>query len=451
METALTLRCFMLLALVVPAEAWCAARARDGGTLRVALLPEVRGDALGDTPEGAVLQGLLAAPLCRLDGAGRPEPVLASVERTGDGASVTLRPAARFASGASLTAGELARAWTRAMDRSPAARAALAAVRDPARWLESQAGSRSAALALPLAYAWPDLEVSLCHPALSPTLADGPVPDGVGLYLPEGPERARASPSFPVGRPHPDALALSLLSRRAAQRALESHAAQVLLGDGGDLSAPLLFGTYLVARPASRPLLSQLERRLDRAALVRSFVGGPAAPMPGLLPPALGGATQPLAAAGSARGSGSATLLFVDRPAQRAIAERLQILLRDSGVQLTLRPRAAETLDREWRAGGGDLALRSVLVPPLPALALAAVLELAGDAETTRRELGALGAIADPDARAVRARERAVQLAEVLPVLPLHVEGLRARLDPALVDVRRDGFGLWVLDDAWWQ
>jgi hypothetical protein len=34
--------------------------------------------------------------------------------------------------------------------------------------------------------------------------------------------------------------------------------------------------------------------------------------------------------------------------------------------------------------------------------------------------------------------------------VPLYVEGLRARLDPALVDVRRDAFGLWTLDDAWW-
>jgi hypothetical protein len=68
----------------------------------------------------------------------------------------------------------------------------------------------------------------------------------------------------------------------------------------------------------------------------------------------------------------------------------------------------------------------------------------------SRRELAALGALADAEARAARARERAVQLASALPVVPLYVEGLRARLDPALVDVRRDGFGQLVLDDAWW-
>ncbi|HZW90755.1 MAG TPA: hypothetical protein VFF12_16875 [Myxococcaceae bacterium] len=40
--------------------------------------------------------------------------------------------------------------------------------------------------------------------------------------------------------------------------------------------------------------------------------------------------------------------------------------------------------------------------------------------------------------------------AERLERLRARFERLRARLDPALVDVRRDGFGLLVLDDAWW-
>ncbi len=173
--------------------------------------------------------------------------------------------------------------------------------------------------------------------------------------------------------------------------------------------------------------------------------------MPGLLPPALGGPERGTAHAAPGRGSGAALLLYVaDRPAQRAVAERLQILLRDAGVQLTLAARTPEALDRDWRAGQGELALRSVLLPPLPAPALAVVLELAGDAAVQRRELAALGAVPDAAERAARTRERALQLAGALPVLPLHVEGLRARLDPALIDVRRDGLGLLVLDDAWW-
>ena len=429
-----------------PATAW--PRARIGGTFRLALLPEVRADRSGDTPEGAVVRGLLAAPLCRLDAAGRPEPLLARLQRTSDGVTVALRPGAVFASGAALGAAELAQGWVEALDRSPVARALLSPVRTPSAVLEHASRSGGTSLPLPLLHPWPDLEATLCHPALTPVRAGGA--DGVGLYVPEGSDRARASTAFPEGRPFPDALALATLSRRAAQRALEGRTAQVLLGDGTDAAAPALFATYLVHRAAARPVVALLDGRLDRAALVRSFVGGPAAAMPGLLPPALGGPeATPRTAPG--RGSGSAVLMYAqDRPGQRAVAERLQILLRDAGVQLTLAPRGADALDRDWRAGQGDLALRSVLLPPLPAPALAVVLELAGDAELARRELAALGAVPDAEARASRARERALGLASALPVVPLYVEGLRARLDPALVDVRRDGFGLLVLDDAWW-
>jgi hypothetical protein len=439
----------LVLAATTPGAVRAAARARDGGTLRIALLPGVH-DGSAETPEGAVVQGLLAAPMCRLDATGRLEPVLATFQRTADGLVVTPRPGARLSSGKPLGATELAHAWGRVLERSPAARAALAPIRDAVATLEQQSRSRGAALTLVLAHPWPDLEVSLCHPALAPVLGDG-AREVIGPYAPDGPDRARASLGFPQGRPHPDAVVLATLARRAAQRALESHAAQVLLGDGGDPSVPALFATYVVYRPAAKPLVSLLESRLDRAALVRSFVGGPAAPMPGLLPPALGGPEGAGARAPPSRGSGAALLLYAaERPAQRAVAERLQILLRDAGVQLTLGARPTEALDRDWRAGQGELALRSVLLPPLPAPALALVLELAGDATAARRELMALGAVSEAQARAVRARERALQLGGVLPVLPLYVEGLRARLDPALVDVRRDGFGLFVLDDAWW-
>lgn len=440
----------LLLVTAAPSDATAAARAHDGGTLRLAVLPEVRADRWGDTPEGAVLRSLVAAPLCHLEAGGRVQAVLASTQRSADAVSVVLRTGARFPSGTPLGAAELARAWTRAIERSPVARAALAPVRDAAATLEQQARGRGGTLVLPLAHPWPDLESTLCHPALAPIAGEGPG-GGIGPYAPDGADRGRAVPSFPDGRPHPDAFAVTALSRRAAQRALETRTAQVLLGDGGEPSAPALLATYLVSRPGSRPLVALLEPRLDRAALVRSFVGAPAAAMPGLLPPALGGPERGAASGSPGRGSGTAVLMYAaDRPAQRAVAQRLQILLRDAGVQLTLAPRTPEALDRDWRTGQGDLALRSVLLPPAPAAALAVVLELAGDASASHRELAPLGALADAGERAARTRERALQLSATLPVLPLYAEGLRARLDPALVDVRRDGFGLWMLDDAWW-
>src|SRR5262249_36522753 len=150
------------------------------------------------------------------------------------------------------------------------------------------------------------------------------------------------------------------------------------------------------------------------------------------------------------RSGGRVRMSAQDRPGQRAVAERLQILLRDAGVQLTLAPRGADALDRDWRAGQGDLALRSVLLPPLPAPALAVVLELSGDATTSRKELATLGAVADAQERAARARERALQLSGTLPVVPLYVEALPAPLIPRLVAVRRAGSGLLVLDEPWW-
>jgi hypothetical protein len=445
------MRRLALAAVVVmsaPSEPMAAARARDGGTLKIAVLPEVRADHWGETPEGAVLRSLVAVPLCRLDASGRLQPVLATFQRTADGVVIIPRAGARFSSGTPLGAAELARAWARALDRSPAARAALAPVRDVAVVLAQQ--PRSTSLLLPLAHPWPDLEASLCHPALAPVASESPT-DGIGPYGPDGADRGRAVPGFPEGRPHPDGFVVTALARRAAQRALETRAAQVLLGDGGDPAAPALLATYLVSRPAARPLVALLEPRLDRPALVRSFVGGPASAMPGLLPPALGGPEKAAASGSPGRGSASAVLLYAaDRPTQRAVAQRLQILFRDAGVQLTLAPRSPDALDRDWRAGQGDLALRSVLLPPVPAAALAVVLELAGDPAASRRELAPLGALADAGERAGKTRERALQLAGTLPVLPLYVEGLRGRLDPALVDVRRDGFGLWMLDDAWW-
>jgi MarR-like DNA-binding transcriptional regulator SgrR of sgrS sRNA len=439
----------LLVALAAPEDGHGAARARVGGTLRVALLPEVRADRAGETPEGAVVRGLLASPLCRLGPATTPQDSpFVGFSRSGDALLLAPRPGVRFASGTDLRVQELARSFLRELDRSPVARGLLAPVREARAALERAAAEGGTSLALPLLHPWPDLEASLCHPVFTPALGDSA--EGIGPYQADGADRGRASPTFIEGRPFPDALALSTLSRRAAQRALESRSAQVLLGDGAEPPSTALFATYLVFREPARAVVAGFLPRLDRAALVRSFVGGHALPLPGLLPPTLGGPDRPSPSAAAARGSGTAVLLYADRPAQRAVAERLQILLRDAGVRLTLAPRSPEALDRDWSGGQGDLALRSVLLPPLPAPALAVVLELSGDAAASRRELAPLGAVADAQERAARARERALQLAGTLPVVPLYVEALRARLDPALVDVRRDGSGLLVLDDAWW-
>jgi hypothetical protein len=444
-------RCWLFLLLCTSLAAHAAARARDGGTLRIALPPELSADALGETPEGASVRALTASPLCRLGPDGRLVPLLASVERRGEAVAIVPRPGARFPSGAPLGAAELARAWLRGPAAGAVGQGLLAALRGGASTLEAARQSKEPVLLLPLAFPWPDLETSLCHPALAPVRERGAALEGIGPYAPDGPDRARAVQGFPDGRPHPDALEVRVLSLRNGRRALQRREVQAVLGDGAEGGGPELFATYLVLRPGRQGLGQLVAARLDRRALVQSFVGGPSAPMPGLLPPALGGPSEPVASTAPLATPGPAVLLYAgDRPAHRAVAERLQILLRDASAPLTLRALPAAQAAAAWERGEADAMLRSVLLPPLPAPALAVVLALAGDGEATRRELPALGAIADAAQRGARAAERAAALAPTLPLLPLYVEGARVRLDPRLVDVRHDAFGLLVLDDAWW-
>jgi hypothetical protein len=193
---------------------------------------------------------------------------------------------------------------------------------------------------------------------------------------------------------------------------------------------------------------------LDLAALVRTFVPGPAVPMSALLPPALVEPPPPVAAPKRrtpvAAGARSFSIGYDTALAEdRAVAERLQVLLHDRGYPSRLQGFDRVGLARARTAGTVDAALVSVLLPPLPAPALALVLAATGDGELLGRELPPLGAIADPVARAARVRERALALQPTLPIVPLFVRGLRARLSPTLVDARRDAFGLLVLDDAW--
>jgi MarR-like DNA-binding transcriptional regulator SgrR of sgrS sRNA len=148
-------------------------------------------------------------------------------------------------------------------------------------------------------------------------------------------------------------------------------------------------------------------------------------------------------------GAGAFTLGFdAALPEHRAVAERLQVKLHDAGYRVRLQASDRPGLVRARTDGSLDAALVSVLLPPLPAPALAVVLALA-DPQLLSRELPALGAIEDPGARATRVRDRAVELQRTLPLVPLYARGLRARLGPSLVDARRDAFGLLVLDDAW--
>jgi hypothetical protein len=309
-------------------------------------------------------------------------------------------------------------------------------------------------LRLPLAHPWPDLESSLCHPAFTPGRSSAA--SGLGLYARGADGRLAATRGAPAGPPFPAALAFASVSPRATARLLQRGDLHAVLGEaGGGEPGAMLFATYLVYRPGSLPegVLAVLAG-LDRVPLVRTFVPGPAVPMSALLPPALMDPPPPVAApkrqSPAAAGARSFSVGYdTALPEDRAVAERLQVMLHDLGYPSRLQGFDRTGLARARSVGTVDAALVSVLLPPLPAPALALVLAATGDSELLSRELPPLGALADPVARAARVRERAAALQRTLAIVPLFARGLRARLSPVLVDARRDAFGLLVLDDAW--
>ncbi len=88
-------------------------------------------------------------------------------------------------------------------------------------------------------------------------------------------------------------------------------------------------------------------------------------------------------------------------------------------------------------------------LPPVPAPALALVLGLARTQPCCSANCPPWGSWGTPPPARPALQQRALALAARVPVLPLYVRGLRAGVSAALVDSRRDGFGLLVLDDAW--
>ncbi len=445
----------LLVLAAVPAVG--AARARLGGTLSVGLVGlRAAADTDEDSPEATTARAVMALPLCRL--LPGPAPLLATFERAGSGpleeVRVAPRPTARFADGSPLRARDVAEAWQRLQGAGSPYLALLQPVAGLAEALASAMQAPDGTLQLRLAFPWPDLEASLCHPAFTPFRQTPGSAEGVALYAGASAGHLLASHSAPGGPPFPAALAFSSVPARAAARLLQRGDVQVVLGEGAEASV-LLYATYLVYGPQGLPAgAREALEAVDLEALVRTFVPGPAAALHALLPPALvempprPPVTPFHAAAGAA--VRPFTLGYVAGvPEARAVAERLQVLLHDAGYAVRLHADSPAGLRQLRRAGTLDAALVSVLLPPVPAPALALVLGLAEDEALLRRELPALGAEADAAARAAVVAQRAHALAAGLPVLPLYVRGLRAGLSSALLDVRRDGFGLLVLDDAW--
>jgi hypothetical protein len=285
-----------------------------------------------------------------------------------------------------------------------------------------------------------DLERTLCHPAFA---------------VEAGPFRAEAGGGlapvldFPEGRPWVDSVTVAVGEARSLERLLAQRRLQVILGTGQADDAPQLFVLTLVLPAAlARDLRLALDASVDRADLVRFFLRAPAAPLPGVLPPALGGPTalpalglRPAALAPPV----PVTVRFeADADEQRAIAERLQVKLQPLGYRVALKAVSRRELHAR-PAGPAEVTLAALLLPPSPAGALAVLADLGGLAERVPALQQALAGAADADARA---RELAAALGPELLLWPVATRGLGLTAGKDLQHLRRDDLGLPRLDDA---
>jgi peptide/nickel transport system substrate-binding protein len=446
------------LALALPTAAPAASRARFGGTLKLALAGRepTLDPLLADAPADAALASLVAPPICRLDAAQRVRPLLASeLVRSGPlRVRVGIRPGLSSA-GAPVGPQEIFRSWSRltqAQTLSPY-RALLYPLRGELR-LAIQ-GHSPGSLELNLGFPWPDLEKSLCHPALGIVDPRTGAPVGLGAYTPtEGRGLFVANPYFPEGRPYPDRLSVIATNERGAARQLALKQVHAVIGAVDDAASsgqpPALFATYLAFTPARvGPELRQLfESSVDRSDLTRFFVRAPSVPMHQLLPPALM-PQQPLprpAPPAGARPRELALLYDASLEDQKAVAERIQVKLHDRGLKVSLKGLSRAELRAHWAKADYDLMLHALLLPPVAGPALAVVMEAAGRRDLLPVELPAIGAVSDAPAREAKARERAEALRPTLPFIPLYAQALRAQVSTAVSGLTLDAQGLPLLD-----
>ena len=446
----------VLLALDVSA----ASRAKYGGIVRVAVsgAPSELDPALADMPlEASVLQ-LSSQPICHFDKQGRVTSTMAlELSRpTPTQVRIALKSGLRFSGGGAVTVRHVADAWSRLL--SPATpspyRALFFPLREHGRQLLS-AVTPPSLLELSLAFPWPDLDRSLCHPALA--ITPNRTAPGMGPFLPaSAPGVFIFNLNFPAGRPFAERVVLTNTDERGADKQYSLGQANVILGGEAtkeSRTGPALYATYLLFKPeAVGPnFRGSFEVAIDRADLVRNFTqSAPSVAMQQLLPPALM-PQQPARQTGVA-GSGPATeltLMFdLGAPDQRAVAERIQVKLHDRGFRIVLRGVSRTQLRAKWASGEYDLMLHGVLLPPSPGPALAVALDLAGRRDLLATELPAIGAIADSAARDARVRERAEALLPQLSIYPLYAQGLALRSRAEVLNLYFDPQGLPQLADA---
>jgi MarR-like DNA-binding transcriptional regulator SgrR of sgrS sRNA len=456
-----------MLAAVLAASALFAqvalasSRARYGGVLRAAVAgrPPEAEPSLADSPWDATILSMTASAICRLDEGRRVRPVLAS-EMSSQGPlklRLAIRGGLKFDNGTALSARDVVASWSRL--GHPGSLSPYRALLFP---LPGEGGRLSAAgspqnLELPLAFPWPDLAGSLCHPSLAIQPATGSNHRGIGPFRASPlPDEFEANLGFPLGRPFVDRLTVALTDERGAARLLSLRQAQLAIGNAaspdGLRASPGLFSTYLAFKVerAGADFRQAFEAAIDRGDLTRFFVPAPSWPMHSLLPPALMVQEPFPRQVPAAQPSGRTLTLIFDQslPEQRLVAERLQVKLHDLKYAIALKPVSRAQLRATWASGNYDLMLHAVLLPPFAGPALAIALEVAGRHEMLSTELPPIGALPGDADRHKAAVDRARALLPSLSLIPLYAQAVGAVVSDELASVALDGQGLPALDDA---
>ncbi|MFL5321623.1 MAG: ABC transporter substrate-binding protein [Myxococcaceae bacterium] len=450
-----------VFAILLAATAFAASRARFGGIVRVAVIGSApdADPTLSDTPNEAAVLSLSAQPICRIDRNGQVVPTLAASlsHSTPTQLRIALKPGLRFSGGQSINVHHVVDAWSKLLAPGTASpyRALFFPLRNGGTQLTG-AITPPSLIELSLAFPWPDLEKSLCHPALTVTPPHSPA--GLGPFLPAtAPGVFIFNLNYPEGRPYPERVVLTNTDERGAAKAYSLDQAQVILGGAPTADArtgPALYGTWLVYQPSrvGNGFRGAFEAAVDRTDLVRFFVrSGPSVVMSQLLPPALmpqSSSQHPVFPNGAPPPSELTLLYDSGAEDQRAVAERIQVKLHDRGYRIALKGAPRSVLRSKWASGDFDFMLQGLLLPPAPAPAFAIALDLAGKRELLATELPTIGSIADQAARDNRTRDRADALLPTLPIIPLYAQGLAVTAKPEIENLAFDAQGLPTLGDT---
>ncbi len=427
-----------------------------GGDLRVALpgLPQALDPATAVSTADLVVLRATCDPLVRLGADGSIAPVLLAKppDSVEGGFRLDLRPGVRAHRGSIVDAGAVVAALERLSD--PSLGSPYAALLLPVASLKAQGET---GVDVRLAFPYPDWPRGLAHPAAC-VRDTGPF------------QNAGSAPSGPLfsafddagsGRPYADHLRILTADARAAARALALHTADAAVSavpGASSVEGPMMQTTFLSLNPdrlgpAYAAIRTAIEGSVDPGDLVRYFVRSPAAPLRSLLPPPLdvGPAAAGPAAGGPRPAQTVRVTLFVDasNADHRSVAERIQVLLHDQGIQIVVRSVPRAEFGRLIQRRDYELAVVGISALPEAGLALAQVVLLASGRDAAIAELSAIGRLADAPSRRSQAAARARELRATIPLVPLYACGARLALGEGVYGATVDATGVPSLADLW--